>query len=205
MFEDVLSPLLSALRDLVAWSQKEHIRSVIIGGVAASLLGRPRLTRDIDAVVLLDSKRWKKFLTVGQQFGFEPRIQDPLIFARKNRILLVNHKPTGIDVDISLGALPFEEEAIERAVSSEVAGVNIPLPTPEDLIIMKAVAGRPRDQVDIESLLDAHPRLDLKRVRRWVREFSVAMAMPEIYDRLNEHLVKRSRKVSRRKKPVKGR
>ena len=188
MFEDVLSPLLSALRDLVAWSQKEHIRSVIIGGVAASLLGRPRLTRDIDAVVLLDSKRWEKFLTVGQQFGFEPRIQDPLIFARKNRILLVNHKPTGIDVDISLGALPFEEEAIERAVSSEVAGVNIPLPTPEDLIIMKAVAHRPIDMIDIQAVLDVHPDLDLHRIRRWVKEFSEVLEMPEILNDLERIL-----------------
>ena len=188
MFEDVLSPLLSALRDLVAWSQKEHIRSVIIGGVAASLLGRPRLTRDIDAVVLLDSKRWEKFLTVGQQFGFEPRIQDPLIFARKNRILLVNHKPTGIDVDISLGALPFEEEAIDRAVSSEVAGVNIPLPTPEDLIIMKAVAHRPIDMIDIQAVLDVHPDLDLHRIRRWVKEFSKVLEMPEILNDLEKIL-----------------
>ena len=193
MFEDVLSPLLSALRDLVAWSQKEHVRSVIIGGVAASLLGRPRLTRDIDAVVLLDSKRWEKFLTVGQQFGFEPRIQDPLIFARKNRILLVNHKPTGIDVDISLGALPFEEEAIERAVSSEVAGVNIPLPTPEDLIIMKAVAHRPIDMIDIQAVLDVHPDLDLHRIRRWVKEFSEVLEMPEILNDL-ERILGQSKK-----------
>ena len=193
MFEDVLSPLLSALRDLVAWSQKEHVRSVIIGGVAASLLGRPRLTRDIDAVVLLDSKRWEKFLTVGQQFGFEPRIQDPLIFARKNRILLVNHKPTGIDVDISLGALPFEEEAIDRAVSSEVAGVNIPLPTPEDLIIMKAVAHRPIDMIDIQAVLDVHPDLDLHRIRRWVKEFSEVLEMPEILNDL-ERILGQSKK-----------
>lgn len=188
MSEDVLSPLLSALRDLVAWSQKEHIRSVIIGGVAASLLGRPRLTRDIDAVVLLDSRRWEKFLTVGRQFGFEPRIQNPLVFARKNRILLVNHKPSGIDVDISLGALPFEEEAIDRAVNSEVAGVSIPLPSPEDLVIMKAVAHRPIDMIDIQAVLDVHPDLDLHRIRRWVKEFSEVLEMPEILNDLERIL-----------------
>ncbi|MBI5407512.1 MAG: nucleotidyltransferase [Nitrospirae bacterium] len=188
MSEDVLSPLLSALRDLVAWSQKEHIRGVIIGGVAASLLGRPRLTRDIDAVVLLDSRRWEKFLTVGQQFGFEPRIQNPLVFARKNRILLVNHKPSGIDVDISLGALPFEEEAIDRAVNSEVAGVSIPLPTPEDLVIMKAVAHRPIDMIDIQAVLDVHPDLDLHRIRRWVKEFAKVLEMPEILNDLEKIL-----------------
>jgi hypothetical protein len=63
-------------------------------------------------------------------------------------------------VDISFGALPFEEEAIARAVEGKVGKIRLPLPTPEDLVIMKAVAHRPRDAVDIEAVLDAHPKLD---------------------------------------------
>ena len=56
MSNDVLSPLLQALLDLIKWLQERNVRGIIIGGVAASLLGRPRVTRDIDALVLLDSK-----------------------------------------------------------------------------------------------------------------------------------------------------
>ena len=69
-----------------------------------------------------------------------------------------------------------------------VAGVSLPLPTPEDLIIMKAVAHRPRDLTDIEAIIDAHPGLDVERVRRWVREFARAAAMPEIWDDLQRLL-----------------
>ena len=191
MPNDVLSPLLQALLDLIKWLQERNVRGIIIGGVAASLLGRPRVTRDIDALVLLDSIWWEEFLNGGQPFGFIPRIGDPLIFAQKSRVLLVTHNPSGIDIDISFGILPFEEEAVDRAVSTEVAGITIPLPTPEDLTIMKAIAHRPIDMADIQSLMDAHPDIDMRRVRQWVKEFSDILEMPEIYNDLEKILSQR--------------
>lgn len=186
-----LAPLLAALRDLVAWLQAERVPGVVIGGVAASLLGRPRVTRDVDAVVLLDEGCWQKFLATGARFGFTPRRADALAFAQQARVLLVRHEPSGIDADVVFGALPFEEEIIARAVWVDLGGVSLPLPSPEDLIIMKAVANRPRDLADIESILDAHPVLDLRRVRRWVREFSTALGMPKLLGNLEVMLAQR--------------
>ena len=191
MSNDVLSPLVRALLDLIKWLKDRNVSGIIIGGVAASLLGRPRMTRDIDALVILDSKWWDEFLKGGQRCGFVPRIGDPLVFAQKSRVLLVTHKPSGIDIDISFGVLPFEEEAVDRAVNTEVAGITIPLPTPEDLVIMKAVAHRPIDMADIQSLMDAQVDIDLRRVRQWVREFSSVLEMPEIYNDLEKILVQR--------------
>ncbi len=196
--EEALAPLLAALRDLVAWLQATHVPGAIIGGVAASLLGRPRATRDIDAVVLLDEKDWGPFLGTGTQLGFVPRLSDPLGFAHTARVLLVRHESSGIDIDIAFGALPFEEEAITRAVWRDIGGIRLPLPVPEDLIIMKAVAHRPRDMADIESILDAHLKLDRRRVRRWVREFSTALDTPEILQDLNALLARRRK----RKRPA---
>lgn len=191
--EEPLVPLLAALRDLGAWFQDAPTPGMVIGGVAASLLGRPRVTRDIDALVLLDESEWKAFLAKGARFGFVPRLSDALTFARQARVLLVRHEASGIDLDIAFGALPFEEEAVARTVWRDVGGVRIPLPLPEDLLIMKAVAHRPRDMADIESILDAQPKLDLPRVRRWVREFSAALETPELLRDFNA-LVARRRK-----------
>lgn len=64
----------------------------MIGGVAASLLSRPRVTRDIDALVVLDESEWAVFLTKGKMFGFVPRLFDALTFARQARVLLVRHE-----------------------------------------------------------------------------------------------------------------
>jgi predicted nucleotidyltransferase len=193
---ETLVPLLSALRDLVAWLKAKRVEGLIIGGVAASILGRPRVTRDVDALVLLGEKDWSEFLSAGTEFGFVARVTDPLDFARKAKVLLVRHKPSGIDVDVTFGALPFEKEAITNGVWVDLRGVRLPLPTAEDLIIMKAVAHRPRDLVDIESIMDAHQKLNLRKIRRWVREFSTAVEMPEIFNDLEKILVRR-RKLKR--------
>src|SRR5581483_9368379 len=101
--------------------------------------------------------RWRcsAVLAGGRAFGFVPRVPDALTFAREARVLLLRHAPTGIDVDVALGSLPFEEEALRRARAVRVARVSVPLPTPEDLIIMKAVAHRERDLLDIDGLLAA--------------------------------------------------
>lgn len=192
--EEILVPLLAALRDLVAWFQDAPTPGTVIGGVAASLLGRPRVTRDIDALVLLDESKWKNFLTKGIAFGFAPRLSDALTFARQARVLFVRHEASGIDIDIAFGALPFEEEAVARTVWRDLGGIQVPLPLPEDLLIMKAIAHRPRDMADIESILDAQPKLDLRRVRRWVREFANALDTPELLQDLNTIIGRRRKR-----------
>jgi predicted nucleotidyltransferase len=191
---EILVPLLGALRDLAAWLKAKRVEGLIIGGVAASILGRPRVTRDVDALVLMDEKNWDGFLTAGSKFGFVARITNPLDFARKAKVLLARHEPSGIDVDITFGTLSFEKEAIENAVWVDIKGVRLPLPTAEDLIIMKAVAHRPRDLADIESIIDAHKKLNLRRIRRWVREFSAVVEMPEIFNDLENILVRGSKR-----------
>ncbi len=191
---ETLSPLLDALRNLGRWLRARQVQGVIIGGVAASILGRPRMTRDIDVLIMLEEEYWETFLLDGAKFGYIPRLSDCVEFARKSRVLLVRHKPSGIDVDITFGALGFEKEAIAHAVWVKLKNLRLPLPTPEDLIIMKAVARRPRDIADIESILEAHPKLDLRRVRRWVKEFSKAVGMPEILEDLEKMLARKRKR-----------
>lgn len=189
-----LMPLLAVFRDLVAWLKARKVPGVVIGGLAASLLGRPRLTRDVDALVLVDEGLWADFLTAGAGYGFNPRRDDALAFAQETRVLLVRHQESGIDVDLVFGSLPFEQEAVNRAIWMELGGVRAPLPLPEDLIIMKAVAHRPQDLTDIEAILAAHPQLNPRRVRRWVREFATALSMPEILNDLEVLLSQRKKR-----------
>jgi hypothetical protein len=176
----LIPPPEATLHALTDWLKAENVPGLIIGGVAASLLGRPRFTQDVDALILLNEERWKTFLSAGARFGFTPRITDASAFARKSRVFLVQHQPTGIDVDIAIAGLPFEEEAIRQVKRRKIGKLTIPLPTPENLIIMKAVAHRPQDMADIGALADANPRLDHRRIHRWVSEFSQALDMPDI-------------------------
>lgn len=84
-------------------------------------------------------------------------------------------------MDISLGMLPLEREAVERSVLHDVGSFAIRLPAPEDLLVLKAVAHRPKDLLDIQALLEANPKLDRERIRFWVRQFAEALDMPEVW------------------------
>ena len=157
-------------------------RAVIIGGIAVGLLARPRATLDVDAMMLLDVAQVGRLLEVAREHGFLPRISEADDFARRSRVVLLKHERTGISVDISLGMLPFETEVVSRAVRCKAGPVSVTLASPEDLVILKAVAHRPMDLLDIRSMIEAHPNLDAGRVERWVREFAEALEMPEIWE-----------------------
>lgn len=172
------APLLGAMKDLDRWLGT--IPYVVIGGVAASILGRPRATRDIDVLAALDEGEWDGFLSRGAPLGFSGRLSDGLAFARQARVLLARHGPTSVDVDIVFSGLPLEDEIIRRAVSTDIGGVRVPMPTPEDLIIMKAVGQRPRDIADIEGIVAAHAQLDWDRILSWAGRFAETLSTPDI-------------------------
>lgn len=188
-----LGSLAGALADVMRWLTATEIRGAVIGGVAASLLGRPRLTRDVDALILGDEMGWDAVLESARAFGIAPRTNDPLEFARRTRVLLLRHLPSSVDVDVSLGALPFEREVVARASTIDAGGLQVRVAAVEDLVIMKALARRPRDWGDIEGLIDTWPDLDLDRVRQWLREFGSILEMPEIQEDFERLLRQRRR------------
>ena len=133
------APLLRALGAVAKWLEATATPGAIVGGVAASILGRPRLTEDIDVLVLLEPDEWPAFIAAGRQFGFVPRTDDALDFAGTGRVLLVTHHPNDFPIDVVLGAMPLEEEIVHGASSTEIAGVTFPLSSPESIVVMKAI------------------------------------------------------------------
>lgn len=184
-----LEPFRAAIEALQRLLLKQNDRGVIIGGVAVSLLGKPRFTADVDAVFLLSTDELSQFLEFARAENIVPRIQDVEEFARKSRVLLLRHEPTETDIDISLGVLPFEEEMVDRSSVKSFANLSVRLPTPEDLIIMKAIAHRPKDLEDIRTITDNFPNLDKKRIEQWVKAFGEALETP-LWDAINSIIMK---------------
>jgi predicted nucleotidyltransferase len=183
-----LEPFRAAIESLQRLLHKSNDRGVIIGGIAVGFLGKPRFTADVDAVFLLSTKDIAPFIELAQMENLSPRIPDAEDFALKNRVLLLRHTPTETEVDISLGILPFEEEMVERGTTKSFAGLSIRLPTPEDLIIMKAIAHRPKDLEDIRTIADKYPNLDRNRIEQWVRSFGDALELPDLWDQVKSLL-----------------
>ena len=179
---------IDALRDLEKWLDETRAPHTLLGGIAVSLIAQPRSTRDIDACISVEPHLWKSLIDYGKSHGFAPRVDDAVAFAERSRVFLLVHEPTGIKIDLSVAGLPFEQEMLSRASSVTVGDFEVKVPSPEDLIITKAVAHRHRDLVDIASIIEIHPRLDRGRIRRLVKEFASVLEMPEIADDLEKIL-----------------
>jgi hypothetical protein len=125
-----------------------------------------------------------------------PSVEDALRFARDNLVLLLRHVPTGVDLDVSFAWTAFEIEALRRRHIVRFGAGNAPMATPEDLVVFKVLAARPKDMDDALALLVLQPDIDIARVRKQVTELSAAAGEPELVDGLEALLSK-----ARRAKP----
>jgi hypothetical protein len=170
---------------------------MIIGGIAVIARGVRRLTTDVDVAVRGDAVDVAVLLRALARRGIVPRIARADAFARVHLVLLLRHRPTGVDLDVSLAWSAFEHEALARCTDARFGTVQAPMARPEDLVIYKAVAGRPRDLDDVEALLLLHRNIDLARVRRRVTELAALAEAPGLALGL-EGVIARVRRAQRR-------
>ena len=167
---------LDALASLQRALDAAPASSMVIGGVAVIAHGIPRLTVDIDATLAARGVDLDVLNAAFFRHGITPRITDAIAFARQRHVFLGVHERSGTPVDVSLAWLPFEETALLNAEICDYAGVRIRIPRPEDLLIYKLIASRPRDIDDAEGLLTLHAAaMDLARVRTVVNEFAALL------------------------------
>jgi predicted nucleotidyltransferase len=186
--KDHVTLLSPAIKSIIQLLKEDDVEGIIIGGLAASLLGRPRFTNDIDLMILNLDDRLPEFLKKMEKFGIEPRIENAEGFAKKSRILLVRHKESGINIDITMGIMPFERDAVSRKKMETAFGLEFPLPSPEDLIIFKAISNRIQDIEDIKAIINRHPNLDKEHILSIIREFADVLESPDIYENIKKLL-----------------
>jgi hypothetical protein len=147
-----MNPLLEAAQRLQDLLDSWNWQFCIIGGIALLRWGAARFTRDVDLALLTGFGREDDFILPLLDAGYRGRVEDAGGFARRYRVLLVS-APNGVPVDISLAALPFEEQAVQRATPFEFApGCSLRTCSAEDLMVLKLFAFRPQDLVDVESV-----------------------------------------------------
>jgi hypothetical protein len=147
-----VNPLFEAAAEIQQFLDARGWRSTIIGGVAVQRWGEPRQTRDVDLALLTGLGREVEFIDPILA-RFRGRRPDARAFALSYRVLLVESS-AGLPLDISLAALPFEERVIARS-SSFLLSDDCALLTcsAEDLVVLKALADRPQDWLDVEGII----------------------------------------------------
>ena len=91
-------------------------------------------------------------------------------------------------MDIAFGALPFEERCVEQATDWELSpGIVLHTCSAEDLVILKAFAGRPRDWIDVESVLVRQGRsLDWRLIVGELKPLLEMRETPENLEKLQQ-------------------
>jgi hypothetical protein len=183
-----MNALYVAAKELCDFMASRKWRFCIIGGLAAIRWGEPRATMDVDMTLLTgfgDEERFASELLL----TFPPRIPGALELALQRRVLLLRAS-NGKDIDISFGALPFEERVIQRATLFEFAsGIRLPTCSAEDLFILKVFAGRPRDWGDAEGVAIRCGRsLNTRYILIHLRQLCQLKETPELVERARELL-----------------
>ena len=178
----------NAVRAVTELLDMAGLQGMIIGGVAAGIHGRPRFTADVDAVTIAAHTELDRLVSLASTNQLEPRRPDVIPFAKVNGVLQLRHMPSGIGVDISLGSHPFEQRAVARAIRISIGDWSFRVATPEDLVIMKAFAGRPIDYEDIRNIRARRHPIRWARVRRIVGEFQRILDRSDLVPGLDQAL-----------------
>jgi predicted nucleotidyltransferase len=144
---------------------KQKIDYLVVGGLAVNLYGVPRMTYDIDIMILLEAKNISKLTTQLTNWGYRPKVPiNPMELADETKrnswvqdkgMKAVNFYsdklPIG-EIDIVFDSPISYSELKSRVVMIEIGGAKIPTVSIHDLIKLKQESGRKQDIVDVEYL-----------------------------------------------------
>ncbi len=184
-----MNKIIQAAAELQNVCQSQGWQFCFIGGIALQHWGEPRETIDVDLSLFVGFGQEQQFTEMLLQH-FEPRISNATEFAQERRVLLLRSiKDVGLDV--ALAALPYEELMIQRSSYFEyVPGLSLRICSAEDLIVLKAFAGRGQDWVDVERIIVRQTgKLDWDYIHEQLKPLAELKDAPEIIDQLDARRV----------------
>jgi hypothetical protein len=183
-----VNPIFSAALEVQSICQERGWRFCFIGGIAVQRWGEPRLTQDVDLTILTGFGSEAPFVDSMLE-RLKGRLPDARAFALRNRVLLLESS-AHIPIDVALGAMPFEERAVQRSTDYPVGdGVALRICSAEDLVVFKVFSGRERDWIDVEGIANRQGgSLDTALVLRESKPLLDLKGENAAFDRLREML-----------------
>ena len=160
----ILSEMVTALRN-------HGVNYALIGGIAVTMRGRSRFTRDIDFLLDMPQLRLPALLDELAQRGFEFDLAATI--AAWHQGLLTMTWRGRVRVDWMRPVVPGYQRILDLATEVDINHQPIRVATAEGLILLKLTAWRSNDQEDIRALLAKHAgQLDLEWIRREFAQLS---------------------------------
>jgi hypothetical protein len=144
-----------------------HVRHQFGGAIALAWYRSPRATTDIDVNITLVPAQSEPVLGALQHLGVSVSESDKATIIVDGQARLEWGDSL---LDVFFATLPLHEEMADRARAVKFASVTIPILSPEDLVICKAIFDRPKDWVDIEAMAAWGTELDLLLISKRITE-----------------------------------
>jgi predicted nucleotidyltransferase len=125
----------AVLREAVETVEKAGFPFLVLGGLASSLVGRPRWTHDIDFLIRPDDAG--QVLEALRAAGFTTEETDP--------VWLYKAFKADIMVDVIFmvtGGIYLDDEMRARSIERDYDGLRLRIPSSEDQIVIKAIVHR---------------------------------------------------------------
>lgn len=166
------------LRDIISRIVKlmaeTKTRYAVLGGVAVSLYGMPRLTLDVDISIILEKDRVEEFLKKAHKLGFKPLVSNERKFVGYTGVIPMKFVKGGplSRCDFIVAQNMLEYLAIKRARTVTLGSSKVKVITPEDLVLQKLSSDRPRDIEDARGVILRQEKLDTGYIHMWLKKIS---------------------------------
>jgi len=165
----VIEKLIKKIAQLL---DQETIPYMIIGGQAVLVYGRPRLTRDIDITLGVDTDKFTSIEQVCKKLKLRPLVENSQDFARDTKVLPTEEPDSRVRVDFIFSFTPYEAQAIKKAKQVLIDDYPVKFASCEDVILHKMVAGRAIDEEDVKSILAKNrDTINFVYIGKWLSEF----------------------------------
>ena len=142
--------MIDQLQSVFASFQKNDVRYLVIGGIAAVLYGVPRATFDLDILIEPTKENAQKLLNALIEIGFGTAQMTSAEEIVETEITIFTDR-VRLDVQTFTPGIRFEE-AWPRRVTMKYAGQELAVVSLADLIQSKTASGREVDLEDVRIL-----------------------------------------------------
>ncbi|MCC7291281.1 MAG: nucleotidyltransferase [Phycisphaerales bacterium] len=160
-----------ATEALVRTLNDRRVQYAIIGGVAVVQHSIVRTTEDVDALVAVPQLALPGLLEALRGNGFRVDLHRNIREFVDDGCTSLKFEET--DVDLMRPMLPMHVHVLGRAQPARILDLDSHVLSAEGLIVMKLAAFRPRDQQDIQDLIEAYRgELDFEFIRAEMAAFT---------------------------------
>jgi hypothetical protein len=138
-------------KDMLHALSEEKVRFLLVGAYALAAHGYPRATMDIDIWVMPSSQNADAVLRALHRFGTPLHNLSKEDLQKDGTIFQIGVAPRRIDIITTASGLQFED-AYEKSLSLNIEGLELHIPSIDDLIRNKRAVGRTKDMADVEAL-----------------------------------------------------